>query len=285
MSLKPFARTDQSELEQDDPDPMDSDQNEQVEPSAAAPGPEVVRHEALLARIAAQVSVYDGSRPGGLLLGPRLLLMAAQKHLSDERLVRLGTAVEMIRRATLVHRDPQRESRWEGYGRTPFSQTLRGDVLLAESFRLLSEDGEPRAVQILSHAMAGVAASELERHTPDADEKGMALNHLGGRGGGTVPEAEGAEEKGMALNLQAAFYEGAAATGALVGRLRPSETKRFLAWARAVGECHELRLAGVTCDPEADDRLRGGPLVGTRTLAGPLLASLGAPDVVRYGVS
>lgn len=271
MSLRPTVRPNQNDVEPDGPDPDEPeldetdqkgpDQNEPMELSAEARGPEVIRHEALLARIAAQVSVYDGSRPGGLLLGPRLLLIAAQKQLSDERLVRLGTAVEMIRRATLVHRDPQRESRWEGYGRTPFSQTLRGDVLLAESFRLLSEDGEPRAVQILSHAMAGVAAGELERHTEDA------------------------EEVGIAPNLHAAFYEGAAATGALVGRLRTSETKRLIAWARSVGECHELRLAGAPCGPDAADRLRGGPLAGARTLAGRLLANLGAPDVVRYEVS
>lgn len=229
---------------------------------AEDPSPETVmtaditRHEALLSRMAAQVSAYDGSRPGGALLGPRLLLIAAQERLPDDRLLRLGTAVEMTRRATIVHRDPKREGLWEGFGEVRFSRTLLGDVLLSESFRLLALDGEPRTVQILARAMAGVAAGELERHTADTED---------------------GEE---ALHLQSAFYEGVAATGALLGGLNPDDTVRYKEWARAAGACHERALAGLTPPVETLARLRRDALTGTVAFSGRLLERLGTPDIV-----
>ncbi len=238
--------------------PPDLDGSANPSPDTAMTA-DVTRHEALLSRMAAQVSAFDGSLPGGALLGPRILLIAAQERLTDERLLRLGTAIEMTRRATIVHRDPKREGPWEGFGEVRFSQTLLGDVLLSESFRLLALDGEPRTVQILARAMAGVAAGELERHTADTED---------------------GEDGEAALHLQSAFYEGVAATGALLGGLNPDDTDRYKEWARAAGACHERALAGLTPPAETLARLRRESLTGTGAFSERLLERLGTPDIV-----
>ncbi len=224
------------------------------------PAREVERNESLLARIAARVSEFDGSRPGGALIGPRLMLMAALENAPDERLLRTGTAIELLRRATLVHRDPKRECRWEGYGAVAFSQTLRGDVMLAESFRLLAGDGDARVVDVLARAMASVAAGELVRHTADADEGECAWA------------------------LQASFYEGAARAGAILGGLVPSEADIFTAWARAAGETHERGVAGEPPDAGALRDLRGRAPIGPDAFADLLVARIGSPDMLPSGL-
>jgi hypothetical protein len=209
------------------------------------------RQEVLLLRIAAQVAGLDGSRPGGALLGPRLFFLPALSRLPDGRLLNLGTAVELLLRATLVHRAPKREETWRGEGDTPFSQTLLGDTLLAESFRLLAADGEPRAVNLLSRAMADVAAGEMERHAGDAE---------------------------AAIHRRAAYYEGAGATGALLAGFPPELSDRYAAWSRAIGERHDRLLAGLPVDA-------GLPAWETDNL--PALAAifsvLGTADVAAAG--
>lgn len=170
-------------------------------------------------------------------------------RLPDERLLNLGTAAELLLRATLVHRDPKREEAWLGEGPTRFSQTLRGDMLLAESFRLLAADGEPRAVEILSRAMADVAAGELERHT-----------------GG----AEGA------IRRRAAYYAGAGATGAFLGGLAPYEEDNYADWCRAIGERHGRLLAGLPVAPEPPVwETSNAPAMAA------IRAAVGTPDVAE----
>jgi hypothetical protein len=206
------------------------------------------RQEALLLRVAAPVGGLDGSRPGGALLGPRLFFLPVLSRLTDARLVNLGAAIELLLRATLVHRAPKREEAWRGEGATRFSQTLRGDTLLAESFRLLAADGEPRSVGILSRAMADVAAGELER-----------------RGGGAE----------AAIRRRAAYYEGAGATGALLGGMDSALGARYTGWARAIGERHERLLAGL---PESDDPPEWD--TDNRPALAAIFAALGSADVV-----
>ncbi|HEY3268530.1 MAG TPA: hypothetical protein VGM37_16540 [Armatimonadota bacterium] len=213
--------------------------------------PVAERHAILLNRVAESVARYDDRPPGGALLGPRLLFMAALGRLPDDRLVHLGAAVELLRRATLVHRAPTEETAWRGEGGARFSQTLRGDSLLAESFRLLAADGEPRTVGLLSRAMAGVAGGELERH-----------EH-----GGTAEAAR----------RLAAFYAGAAATGALVAGLSDEESAAYTAFGWCVGEVHARRRWGVEdmpCAPCAD------PPRGAETLAALAMDAAGQLDVV-----
>lgn len=189
------------------------------------------RFSDLLEDIAASVSLIDGRPAGGALLGPRLMLVAAIDKLTDGQLVRLGTAVELLHRATLVHRQPQIEERRAGTGETAISRTLQGDILLAQCYRLLAEHGAARTGAILSRAMAEVAEGELTSR------------------GTKAPAFD------MEIRRAAALYEGAAATGALVGKLAPQDASAFAAWGRAVGVAHEraLRL-GVSreaCPPPA----------------------------------
>jgi hypothetical protein len=205
------------------------------------------RQEALFLRIAAQVAGLDGSRPGGALLGPRLFFLPALARLTDARLLNLGAAIELLLRATLVHRAPKQEEAWRGEGGTRFSQTLRGDTLLAESFRLLAADGEPRAVGILSLAMAEVAAGELERH------------------------AGGAE---AAIARRAAYYEGAGATGALVAGMESARGARYATWARAMGERHERLQAGLPVDDDPPEWETDNPIALAATMR-----VLGSSDV------
>lgn len=181
-------------------------------------GTEPDRFDDLLDDIAGSVALIDGRPAGGALLGPRLMLVAAIDACTDGQLVRLGTAVELLHRATLVHREPQIEERRAGTGETQISRTLQGDILLAQCYRLLAEHGVARTGAILSRAMAEVAEGELT-----------------GRGSDAL--ARGAE-----IRRAAALYEGAAATGALVGKLAPAHAAEFTIWGRAVGIAHESAI-------------------------------------------
>lgn len=211
--------------------------------------------EALLDRIAANVSEYDGNSPGGAHLGPRLFLFLAKTYADEERLVRLATAMELLRRATLVHRMPQLYGSLPPFHAVQISQTLAGDTLLAASFRILAADGDARIVQILSHAMATVSEGELER--------------------GASYLLDGAFRR-------AAFAEGAARAGAHLAGMNEAETQRLADWAREIGKAHELALAGVTPNLEAlrstapDEIIPGDGCVWESVLAG-----VGQPDIVR----
>lgn len=207
------------------------------------------RYEALLARIARRVVDGDDLPLGGALLGPRLFLMAAIDAVPDDRLLRLGTVIELLRRATLVHRDPTLETTWNVED-APFSQTLRGDSLLARAFRLLAADGDPRTAEILSRAMASVAEGEMDR----------------GQNGNTV----------RAARRLAAFYAGAAATGALVAGLSQEQTAACAAYATYVGEVHAARRWGIGPAPE----LVAAP-PGMESLAAMALQCAGLPDIME----
>jgi hypothetical protein len=163
-------------------------------------------YRSVVDEVRSQADAYQGTGEEGPLLGPRLFLLAALGRIPEGRLVQLGTAIELLRRATLVHRAP----RAAGGG---FTGTLRGDTLLSEAFRLLAADGDPRTVGVLSRTMATVSEGELERH-----------------------EGEGGWVR------RAAFYSGAAATGAVVAGLPEAEAQPLRQWAGALGEAHERIL-------------------------------------------
>lgn len=216
----------------------------------------MARHDAILQSVAARVSATDGSRPGGALIGPRLLLLATRGMPDEARLISLATAIEMTRRATLAHRVPKGEDVWQGLGETRLSRTLLGDTLLAEAFRILAIDGEPRVIEILARAMASVATGEMARHGAGAGDLEGAIARL------------------------AAYYEGVAEMGALLGGLGPSEAARFTEWARALGERHERALRGQPPSEDAVAQLRRGAPPGADALADRLLAQLGAADAL-----
>jgi hypothetical protein len=210
------------------------------------------RHNTLLTRISEQVSQVDGIPAGGALVGPRLFLLAAASTLPDDRLVRIGTAVELLRRATLTHREPQDEDAWPGHGDTVFSRTLLGDALLAESFRLLAEDGDPRTVSVLSAAMASVAESELTGRDPDSD---------------LCPEDR--------WRSAAAYYVGAATTGALVAGMPAVDADRYAFWGGEIGEARERLLDTGCLETPAP------PVTFSEALLSWLSVGLTAPDRVN----
>jgi geranylgeranyl pyrophosphate synthase len=217
-----------------------------------SPAPAEDRYDALLSAIALQVAALDGRPPGGALLGPRVLLLGAMDALPDERLVRLGVAVEFLRRATLVHRRPRSEhcsAENEGFR---LSCTLHGDALLAESFRLLAADGDPRTVQILSAAMARVSEGELERL------------HDGGGAAARAAYAIGAAD------VAATLVGASASAGLALGRL-----------AAVAGETHERRLDGEQAVlPDLPDNASQAADSGVAAL----LESVGSPDTLPDAV-
>jgi geranylgeranyl pyrophosphate synthase len=204
--------------------------------------------EEVVVRIATRVSTLDGFPAGGALLGPRLMIATAGGLQDVDRLVLVGTAVELLRRATLIHRSPQVEALGPGLYVTPLSGTLRGDMLFAESFRLLSEDGEPRLGTVLSCAMASVSESEvISGEGPDPDRR---------------------------IRYAAAYYRGAAATGAILGGIAPSLAGVLTDWGQSVGEAHERSLRGEPVSTPAD------PPALPRDLRDWVLSAVGAPDRV-----
>lgn len=202
--------------------------------------------EEVLARIADRAAALEGSSPGGALLGPRLVIGAAGGVHDAERLARVGTAVELLRRATLVHRNPQVEEPWPGSGNTGLSGTLRGDMLFADSFRLLSEDGEPRLGTVLSRAMASVSEGEL----------------MFGAG----------SDQASRIHCSAAYYRGAAATGAILSGADDNRCESLADWGQAVGEAHERALLGESVIPLAATD------AAPRDLCEWVLTAIGAPD-------
>lgn len=211
-------------------------------------GLDLDRHDALLRRVAEEVACLDGSEPGGALVGPRLLLLAAFDRLPDERLVRIATAVELLRRATLAHREPVLEVTSPATGSLRLSGTLVGDTFLAASFRLLAADGDPQAVAVLALAMAEAAEGEME-----------SLAEGGGH------------------RRRAAYAVGAADLGAALAELDADEARRLRHLAARVGESHERGEPAAAAEGF-------GPVGGGRE---PLLASLlenvGKADVIAPG--
>lgn len=212
-------------------------------------GPEpLARHAALLDRIARRVSIWDGAPPGGARLGPRLLLMGAI-GLDDDRLAHIGAAVELLRRATLTHREPEREGPLAGRDGGTFSAILHGDRMMAESFRLLSRDGGPEAVAILAGAMGRVAEGELLRHARGPGDPDAVL-----RG--------------------AAYHEGVARVAAWLAGWNEENARRYADWARQAGVFHLSARDGI--DGAAAPDARGLPV--DDTLMAAFMAALGQPD-------
>jgi hypothetical protein len=207
--------------------------------------PDVERHDALLGRVAAEVSRLDGSEPGGALIGPRLLFLAAFGRLCDERLVKIGTAIELLRRATLAHREPQREAYTAATGDLRLSSTLVGDTHLAASFRLLADDGDPQTVAVLASAMATAAEGETER----------------------LIDGGGHRRRG-------AFAVGAVDVGISVCNLDAGEARRLRTVAAYVGEAHERG------DVTARAGMPGYTGNGRRSLLVSLLEHVGKADVI-----
>jgi geranylgeranyl pyrophosphate synthase len=107
---------------------------------------------------------------GGKRLCPLLLLLCAgppQSEAQRDGLVRAGAAIELIHSATLVHDDVLDQADLRRGKPTVVATAGReaaistGDLLFARAFRLISEGGEPQAVQLLSDACSALARGEL----------------------------------------------------------------------------------------------------------------------------
>ena len=103
-------------------------------------------------------------RPTLVSLGTRAIGLPFER----QRIWKIGTAVEMIHIATLIHDDvidnanlrrgrPTVSSIW---GNT--SAILSGDALLAKAMRILAEDGDIEIIRILSNAVVDLAEGEVE---------------------------------------------------------------------------------------------------------------------------
>lgn len=107
---------------------------------------------------------------GGKRLRPALTIasaLATGLPVDHDRLVKIGTCLELIHMATLIHDDVIDESRtrrgkptsYSVYGNT--SAILSGDVLLARAMRLLALDGDIRIIQAVSEAVVDLAEGEV----------------------------------------------------------------------------------------------------------------------------
>jgi octaprenyl-diphosphate synthase len=123
-----------------------------------------------------------GTQLGGKRLRPAMLLLsgAAVGELSDSHIV-LGTVIEMVHTATLVHDDVLDDaetrrhvatvnSRWDGH-----TSILLGDYLFAQSFRLAATLPSTEACRWIGEAARLVCEGELrqilQRDVIDLDEE------------------------------------------------------------------------------------------------------------------
>jgi geranylgeranyl pyrophosphate synthase len=107
---------------------------------------------------------------GGKRLRPLLMLLCAgppSNQQQSDALVRAAAAIELIHSATLVHDDVLDEADLRRgqptivalAGRTAAVAT--GDLLFAKAFALITQDGDPRTVELLSDACSALARGEL----------------------------------------------------------------------------------------------------------------------------
>ncbi|MDP5033596.1 MAG: polyprenyl synthetase family protein [Solirubrobacteraceae bacterium] len=107
---------------------------------------------------------------GGKRLRPLLLLLCAgppQGESQRDALIRAGAAIELIHSATLVHDDVLDQADLRRGKPTVVSLAGRdaaistGDLLFARAFSLITENGDPDPVQLLSDACSALARGEL----------------------------------------------------------------------------------------------------------------------------
>ena len=107
---------------------------------------------------------------GGKRLRPALAALAAfatGQTVDDGRLVKLGTALELVHMATLIHDDVIDESQTRRGRPTAASlhgntaAILSGDVLLARAMRLLALDGDLEVIRAVSEAVVNLAEGEV----------------------------------------------------------------------------------------------------------------------------
>lgn len=107
---------------------------------------------------------------GGKRLRPALVFLsarAANGGFDQSRAVRLGTAMEMVHMATLIHDDViddadtrrGRPTAFSAHGITP--SILGGDVLLAKAMKILAEDGDLAIIRLVSQAVVELAEGEI----------------------------------------------------------------------------------------------------------------------------
>lgn len=109
---------------------------------------------------------------GGKRLRPTLLILIAKLFAyNGNRHINLAAAVEFIHTATLLHDDvvdhsdlrrgiPTANQSWDNK-----SSILVGDFLFSQSFILMSEDSDIKALQILSKAASIIAEGEVKQLT------------------------------------------------------------------------------------------------------------------------
>lgn len=163
---------------------------------------------------------------GGKRLRPLLVLLSAPAAgRGNENLVRVGSAIELVHMATLVHDDVidqaslrrGRPTVWASHGAGLAVAT--GDVLFARAFAVLAETGDMDSLAMLAGAALGLSEGEAlqmqqtrdpattveqyeERCTLKTGRLFAAACALGGRFGG-LPEPDVAElaEYGRCLGL------------------------------------------------------------------------------------
>ena len=123
-----------------------------------------------------------GTQLGGKRLRPAMLLLcaAAVNEINDSHIA-LGTVIEMVHTATLIHDDvldeadtrrhvPTISSRWDNH-----TSILLGDFLFAQSFRLAASVGCTETFQMVGEAARRICEGELrqvlDRNVIDLDEE------------------------------------------------------------------------------------------------------------------
>lgn len=108
---------------------------------------------------------------GGKRLRPALVFLTARAtglEFDQQRAIKLGTAMELIHMATLIHDDViddaatrrGRPTAFSVHGITP--SILGGDVLLAKAMRILAEDGDLTIIRMVSQAVVELAEGEVQ---------------------------------------------------------------------------------------------------------------------------
>ena len=138
-----------------------------------------------------------GTQLGGKRLRPAMLLLcgAAVGELTDEHVV-LGTVIEMVHTATLIHDDVLDEAKTRRHVATinarwdEHTSILLGDYLFAQSFRLAATLASTEACRWIGEAARLVCEGELrqvlQREVIDIDEA-TYIDMIQGQDSGTVP--------------------------------------------------------------------------------------------------
>lgn len=177
--------------------------------------------EDALRRIERAVRVLDSTTSAGSLLGPRILLFAAGESAGREDMATIGTAIELLWRASLRHEKSVGKDLPAG---AP-PPTLAGDTMLAESYRLLASLGDPWIIQVLSRAMASASEGAL---------------------------CESREER---AERQSLYHETIALIGAHQAGQTGNDTRDLLEWARRIGHA---QLMGLPLPPDTDPFIARG---------------------------